>query len=170
MAQGRPLSLCFLRRRRPLFVYGVRTTQQHRQARGRLDLDLDVAVGGGLEPEPGGPGRAVATGGDEEGRAGDEEVVVVRDPAADLPADAAVDLDLEDEVPRLAVLAERVGEVGREGHVGTGQHRRPDADVAVALVRGRQRRRHRELLVLVRRVHVEAVVVDPDALVRVARR
>ncbi|TVU06454.1 hypothetical protein EJB05_49671, partial [Eragrostis curvula] len=54
-----------------------------------------------------GPGRAVAAAGDEERRACDEEVVVSRDPAPHLPPDAAVDLDLEDEVARLAVLRER---------------------------------------------------------------
>jgi hypothetical protein len=129
-----------------------------------------VAVGGGLELEAAGPRRPVAAGGDEERRAGDEEVVVAGDPAADLPPDPAVDLDLEDEVARLAVLRDGAGQVGREGHVGAGQHGGPDVDVAVALVHGGERRGHRDLLVLVRRVDVEAVVVDPDAVVGVAGR
>lgn len=96
-------------------------------------------------------------------------MVVARDPAPDLPADAAVDLDLEDEITRLAVILERGGEVWREGDVGAGEHRGPDADVAVALVDGRQRGGDGDLLVLVGGVDVEAVVVDPDPVVGVAR-
>jgi hypothetical protein len=96
-------------------------------------------------------------------------VVVAGDPGADLPADAAVDLDLQGEVPRRDVLGEGAGEVGRERHVGAGEHRRPDVDVAVALVHRRQRRGQRHLLVLVRRVRVQAVVVHAHAAVRVAR-
>ena len=49
-------------------------------------------------------------------------MVVARDPAADLPPDAAVDLDLEDEVASLAVLGDGAGEVRREGHVGPVEH------------------------------------------------
>jgi hypothetical protein len=132
-------------------------------------LHLDAAVCRRLEPEPAGPGDAVAAAADEEGRALDEDVVAAGDPRADLPADAAVDPDLEDEVPRGDVLGERSGEVGREGDAGAGEHGRPDVDVAVALVRGRQRRAGRHLLVLVGRVRVEAVVVHAHAAVGVAR-
>ena len=127
-----------------------------------------MAVSGGLELEPTGPGRAVPTGGDKERRARDEEMVVAGDPAADFPPHTAVDLDLQNQVPRLTVLAERVGEVRREGDVGAGEDRGPDVDVAVALVHGGERRGHRDLLVLVGGVHVETVVVDPDLVVWVA--
>ncbi|TVU26827.1 hypothetical protein EJB05_29392 [Eragrostis curvula] len=122
---------------------------------GAATLHLDMAVCGRLEPEPAGPYDAVATTGDEEGWASDEDVVVSGGPASDLPPDAAVDLDLHDQVPVGDVLAERVGEVRGERYVGPGEHRR-------------QRRAQRHLLALVRRVHVEAVVVHADAAVRVA--
>ncbi|TVU26802.1 hypothetical protein EJB05_29366, partial [Eragrostis curvula] len=127
-----------------------------------------MAVGGRLKLEPAGPLHAVATAGDEESRACDEDVVVAGGPAADLPPDAAVDLDLHDQVPVGDVLGQCVGEVGRERDVGAGQHGRPDVDVAVALVHRRQRRAQRHLLVLVRRVDVQAVVVHAHAAVRVA--
>ena len=136
-------------------------------------LDLDTAVRGGLEPEPMRAHRATAVpaagaGVDEVRRAGDEDVVVPGDPAPDLPPDPAIDPDLQDEVPSCNILAQRVGEERREGDAGARQDRRPDVDVAVALVHLRQPGRQRDLLVLVGRRDVEAVVVDADAAVRVA--
>ena len=106
--------------------------------------------------------------GGEHGGAADEEVVAPGDPAADLPLDAAVDLDLQRDEPGVDVLLEGVGDVAGDGHGLGRQHGGPDGDVAVALVLRRQRHGHRHGLVLVGHEHVQALVEDADVLVGVA--
>ncbi|KAG2560193.1 hypothetical protein PVAP13_8KG074351 [Panicum virgatum] len=149
------------------YLAGAEEAEEQKRAEQGKPLDLDAAVGGRLEPEPVSPDDAGAAAADEVGRAGDEDVVVAGGPAADLPADAAVDPDLHDEVPVGDVLPHGVGEERREGDVRAGQDGRPDVDVAVALVHRREPGRERDLLVLVGGVDVEAVVVHADAAVGV---
>lgn len=119
------------------------------------------------------PGYAVTVAvtvkdGEERGAA-DGDVVVAGDPGADLPAEAAVDLDVDEQIAGGLVLGERHHEVRRQRHVGRGEVGRPHRHVVVAHVPGRELRRDGDLLVLVLRVHVQLVVVDAHPVVWVFR-
>jgi hypothetical protein len=93
---------------------------------------------------------------------------VAGDPGADLPADPAVDADVDEDVAGRLVLDERHGELGRQLDAVHGYEvRRPDVLVVVALVADGQPRGHGDDHVLLLRVHVHLVVVDADPVVDV---
>lgn len=98
------------------------------------------------EPENGDAGGGVGEG--EEGGAGDLKAVVAGGPGSDLPPDAAVHLDVEQEDAGGLVLLQGATEVRSHRNGGAGEVRRPDVDVFVALVEGRDGSGHRNLLVL----------------------
>jgi hypothetical protein len=129
-------------------------------------LDAASCGLGELERRRGVVDAGVARG--EHGGAADEEVVAAGDPAADLPLDAAVHLDLQRDEARGDVLLHGVGDVGGNGHGLGRQHGGPDGEVAVALVLRRQRHGHRHGLVAVGDEHVQALVEDAHAVVGVA--
>lgn len=97
-------------------------------------------------------------------------MVSAGDEGTHLPADAAVELDDEQDGSRGLVLAEGDGVEGRDGDVGAVDEWRPDVDLLVALVRRRDGRTEGDLLAPVAGVHEEPVVVDPDLVVRVPGR
>jgi len=115
-------------------------------------------------------GDAVAAGAEgDEGGAADVEVVVAGDEGADLPADLAVGFDGDEDGTLRLVLAEAEEVEGRDGDVGAVDEGRPNVDIFVALVDGRDGGAVGDLLAPVSDVGFEAVVVDSDVVVRVAR-
>lgn len=98
------------------------------------------------------------------------EVVPAGDPCADLPPEAAVHAHSEEDIPRLLVLVQSGGEVGVEGDSDAEEVRGPDGLFVVAQVAGREQGAGGDLLTVVAGVGHEVVVVDPDAIVRVAGR
>lgn len=132
---------------------------------GERTSHVDAAGGHLLEPDNR-PAGVIVEG--EDGGTIDEDAVVIGGPAADLPPEAAVDLDEEVDESVGLVLGEGVAEVRGDGDEGAGEVRRPDVDVLVALVDAREAVGGGDLLVLVGGVDVEAVVVDADAVVRVS--
>jgi hypothetical protein len=125
--------------------------------------------GAGGEDASAGGGAGAAAGGEQRG-AVDEEVVAARDPAADLPLDAAVHPDVEQHVARLDVLLHGVRHVLRHGDRVARHDRRPHRHVLVALVDRRHRHGYRHRLVAVRGERVQRLVVHAHPLVRVPRR
>nr|ACR36409.1 unknown [Zea mays] len=125
--------------------------------------------GAGGEDASAGGGAGAAAGGEQRG-AVDEEVVAARDPAADLPLDAAVHPDVEQHVSRLDVLLHGVRHVLRHGDRVARHDRRPHRHVLVALVDRRHRHGYRHRLVAVRGERVQRLVVHAHPLVRVPRR
>lgn len=105
----------------------------------------------------------------DEGGAADVEVVAAGDEGADLPADPAVSFDGDEDVTRRLVLAEAEEVEGRDGDVGAVDKRRPNVDLFVALIGGGDGGAEGHLLAPVSDVGFEAVVVDSDVVVRVAR-
>lgn len=112
---------------------------------------------------------AVAAGAEgDEGGAADVEVVAAGDEGADLPADPAVSSDGDEDGTRSLVLAEALEVEGCDGDVGAVDKGRPNVDLFVALIGGRDGGAEGDLLALVSDVGFEAVVVDSDVVVRVA--
>jgi len=115
-------------------------------------------------------GDAVAAGAEgDEGRAPDVEVVTAGDEGADLPADPAVGFDVDEDCTLSPVLAEAEEVEGRDGDVSAVDKRRPNINLFVALIGGRDGGAVGDLLAPVSDVGFEAVVVDSDVVVRVAR-
>jgi len=96
-------------------------------------------------------------------------MVLAGDPSTHLPLDPAINLDVHLDNTGVLILEERESQVGGYRNVVAVQEGGPHGDVLVALVRGGYASCIRHLLVVVRRVHVEPLVVHPDPLVRVAR-
>ncbi|GER45898.1 regulatory particle non-ATPase 10 [Striga asiatica] len=103
------------------------------------------------------------------GGAGDVDVVSAGDEGADPPLDAAVDFDGEADGAGGLVLGEGDAVVGCDGDVVGVDEGGPDVEILVALVHGGDGGGVSDLLVVVVRADGEAVVVDPDAGVRVVR-
>lgn len=102
------------------------------------------------------------------GGAGDVEVVAAGDEGADLPLNAAVNLNGHFDAAVSLVLGEGEAVVGGDGDVVAVDKRGPDVDVFVALVDGVDDGVVGDLLVVVGAVDVELVVVDADLGVGVA--
>ncbi|PON97416.1 hypothetical protein TorRG33x02_068830 [Trema orientale] len=96
-------------------------------------------------------------------------MVTARDEGAHLPTHPAVDIEVEEDGAVTLVLGQREGVERGDGDEVAVNKRRPDVDVLVALVGGRDSGAVGDLLVVVDREDVEPVVVDPDLVVRVAR-
>ena len=105
----------------------------------------------------------------DEGRAADVEVVATGDEGADLPTNPSVGSDGDEDITVTLVLAEAEEIERRDGDVGTINKRRPNIDLIVALVGRRDGGSVRDLLAPVDHVDFEAVVVNTDVVVRVAR-
>uniref|UniRef100_A0A0A9GTR3 Uncharacterized protein n=1 Tax=Arundo donax TaxID=35708 RepID=A0A0A9GTR3_ARUDO len=147
-----------------------------RAGAGAMQSDINDACGGALELEVSlsaagvGAVAPLAVVDSEQRWAPDPEVVVAGDEGPRFPAYPAVDADGEEQVPRRLVLRQRHGEVGRQRHVGRGEEGRPDGGVEVALVGDGKRGGDGDLEAAVLGEGVDAVVVDADAVVGVARR
>lgn len=95
------------------------------------------------------------------------EVVTAGDIGADFESHPSIDLESEADRSGRLVLAEGGAVVGRHGDVNTGDKRRPDVDVLVALVNRRNGGVIGDLLAAVGGEDVELVVVDADLVVGV---
>uniref|UniRef100_A0A7C8YQM3 Uncharacterized protein n=1 Tax=Opuntia streptacantha TaxID=393608 RepID=A0A7C8YQM3_OPUST len=95
-------------------------------------------------------------------------MVLTRDPSTHFPLYPPIDLDVHLDNPGVLILEERESEVRCHRDVVAVQKGRPDRDVLVTLVRGGYPGCVRHLLVMVRRVHIQPLVVDSDSLVGVA--
>lgn len=94
-------------------------------------------------------------------------MVASRIPAPNLVPNSTIDLDIKEEESIGLVLLQRLAEERGDRDAESGEVRGPDVDVLVALVKGRDAIRERDLLRFVGGVDVEAVVVDADAVVGV---
>ena len=127
---------------------------------------LDELILNGAAVSEGDAGAAGAGG--DEGGASDIEIVMAGDEGADLPSDLAVDLDGDEDVAVVLVLAQPLEVEGSNRDIGSEHEWGPHVNLLVSLVRGRDGGSEGHLLALVGDVGVEAVVVDSDVVVRVA--
>ncbi|KAH0469302.1 hypothetical protein IEQ34_002534 [Dendrobium chrysotoxum] len=95
-------------------------------------------------------------------------MVLIGDPAADLPPETTDDLDINKNESGVLILSYGVNKVRRDGYGDTGEERRPDVDVVVALVAGGKAGGDGDLLVFVLGEDIETVVVDSDSIVGVS--
>lgn len=103
------------------------------------------------------------------GRTIDIQPVLAGDKRPHLPPDPAVDPDIHQHRSGDLVLVERHADVRRHRDGVSVQKRRPNGDVFVALVCGREESREGDLLVVVGGVDIDLVVVNADSAVGVAR-
>lgn len=125
---------------------------------------LELENGGGGDKLSGGVGEADISG------TVNGELVGAGDPRAHFPFEASINLDAEQHGSSVEILSQKLLQKRRNGDGVAVDQRRPDSDVAVALVGGRQGGGERDWLVAVRGVGVQFQVVNPNAAVRIPPR
>lgn len=98
------------------------------------------------------------------------DVVTAGNEGPDFPSHASVNFDDDEDVAVGLILTQGDEVEGSHGHVCTVDEWRPDVDLVVTLIRGRDRCAVGNLLVLVADVGVKTVVVDPDLVVGIPGR
>lgn len=97
-------------------------------------------------------------------------MVTARAEGTNLPPNPAVNLNDDKDVTVILVLAQSYEVVRSNRDIGSINKRRPNINLLVTLVRGRNSGSVRYLLATVGDVGVEAIVVDSYFVIRVARR
>lgn len=96
------------------------------------------------------------------------QVIFPSDKRTNFPSDPSAHFDTDHHRPSKLILGQCITVKWRNRDRISEQKRGPNREVLVALVRRRQQRRQRDLLAAVGGVDVDSVVVNADAVVRVA--